>query len=317
MTVRSVLSSFVCCFLFSCASTPSVAPLAEVDTKTVKAVVTATQESTQPETMVLEKVGFATPECVVHDTAADVYIVSNINGSPFADDGNGFLSRISPTGEVEAIKWVDGVSEGVTLNAPKGMGIANGLLYVADIDHVRMFDVASGAPKGEVKVEGATFLNDIAVGDDGTVYVSDSGFNEGFAPSGSDAVYILGADGSVTPLAKDEALGHPNGLLIRGEGLVVVTFGSGEVFTLGADGKRSDGVKSDKGSLDGIVDIGGGKVLISSWEAEALYLGPIGGPFTVVVPDLPAPADIGWDSVRNRVLVPLFKNDAVHIRSLP
>ena len=44
--------------------------------------------------------GFATPESVLHDTAADVYLVSNINGAPLEKDDNGFVSRLSPDGVV-------------------------------------------------------------------------------------------------------------------------------------------------------------------------------------------------------------------------
>ena len=33
--------------------------------------------------------GFVTPESVLHDTAQDIYFVSNINGSPTAKDNNG------------------------------------------------------------------------------------------------------------------------------------------------------------------------------------------------------------------------------------
>ena len=49
---------------------------------------------------VVADVGFATPESVLHDEAADVYLVSNINGEPLEEDGNGFISRLSPDGDV-------------------------------------------------------------------------------------------------------------------------------------------------------------------------------------------------------------------------
>ena len=149
--------------------------------------------------------GFATPESVLHDTAADLYLVSNINGSPLEKDDNGFISRVSPEGQVVALKWIDGAAEGVTLNAPKGMAISGDTLYVADIDALRMFDRATGAPKGQIAVEGATFLNDLAVAPAGGVYLTDSGLQAGaagFEPSGSAAVYHVHADGTVEALLK-------------------------------------------------------------------------------------------------------------------
>ncbi|HSN57605.1 MAG TPA: hypothetical protein VLT32_23245, partial [Candidatus Sulfomarinibacteraceae bacterium] len=60
-------------------------------------------------------VGFATPESVLHEPVSDVYLVSNINGSPTGVDGNGFISRLAPDGAVLELKWIDGEAEGVTL----------------------------------------------------------------------------------------------------------------------------------------------------------------------------------------------------------
>jgi hypothetical protein len=268
------------------------------------------------EPIVVQDVGFATPESVLHDTTADLYLVSNINGSPFGTDDNGFISRISPDGTVSALKWIDGASDDVTLHAPKGMGIAGGVLYVADIDHVRMFDAATGAPQGAVRVEGATFLNDIATGPDGSVFVSDSGFNDGFEPSGTDAIYEIAEGKKVSAVARGEALGNPNGLLVRGEEIVVVTFGSGEVYVVSAGTERSAGVKTEEGSLDGVIGLEDNELLVSSWGAEGVYRGPAEGPFTMVATGLPAPADIGWDAKRQRFLVPLFKTNIVQIHQL-
>jgi hypothetical protein len=269
--------------------------------------------------VVVADVGFATPECVLHLVEDDVYLVSNINGSPFAADGNGFISRLGPDGSVVELKWIDGSTDGVTLNAPKGMGVSAGTLYVTDVDHVRMFDAKTGAAKGEVKLDGSTFLNDVAVASDGTVFVSDSGFSDGFKPSGSDAIYKFNAEGGTTKIIAGEALGHPNGLLAKESGdLVVVSFGSGEVYMVsgGSSAERSAGVKTEQGSLDGIVALGSGDVLVSSWGASAVYRGKEGGPFTAVVSEVDAPADIGWDAKRSRVLIPLFKTNSVVIQEI-
>ena len=75
--------------------------------------------------------GFSTPESVLHDPEADIYLVSNINGSPLERDGNGFISRVTPDGKVETLKFIAGGVKGVTLNAPKGMAIT-GLVLRGD-----------------------------------------------------------------------------------------------------------------------------------------------------------------------------------------
>lgn len=259
--------------------------------------------------------GFSTPESVLYDADSDTYLVSNINGSPLEVDNNGFISRIAPEGEV-TLKWIEGGKNGVTLNAPKGLAISKGVLYVADITTVRKFDLKTGKPKGEVAIAKATFVNDLAVGADGAVYASDSGLKAGekdFAPSGTDGVYLIGK--TAKPVLKSADMGKPNGLWVGKTGVNYVTFGSNELVSLDAKGKKLGSVKLPKGGLDGFV-VSGDDVVISSWEGSALYRGKAEGPFTEWVTDLKAPADIGLDTKRKWVLVPRFMDNKVEAFAL-
>src|SRR5579859_2133514 len=99
--------------------------------------------------------GFSAPESVLYDADADRYIVSSIVGKPSDKDDNGFISLLSPDGTVTTLKWIEGGKNKVTLNGPKGLAIAGGLLYVSDIDVVRKFDLKTGAPKGAIAIPGA------------------------------------------------------------------------------------------------------------------------------------------------------------------
>ncbi|MGO9839185.1 MAG: SMP-30/gluconolactonase/LRE family protein [Polyangiaceae bacterium] len=268
-------------------------------------------------TPVAKYAGFQAPESVLYDDQGDRYLVSNINGKPFDVDNNGFISALSPDGQVTTLKWIEGGKNKVKLDAPKGLAIAKGVLYVADITTVRMFDAKSGAPKGEVKIAGSTFLNDLAAGPDGKVYVSDSGFKagaNGFEPTGTDAVFEIDK-GKAKAIAKTPDLGKPNGLLVTDKGVVVVTFGSGEVYRLDAKGAKVDASKPPKGALDGVVSLGD-SLLVSSWEGSAIYRGKLGGAFDVALTDQKSPADIGYDTKRGRVLVPHFTEDTVEAYEL-
>ncbi|MGH7283792.1 MAG: SMP-30/gluconolactonase/LRE family protein [Polyangiaceae bacterium] len=242
-------------------------------------------------TAVFHLAGFQTPESVLWDDAADRYLVSNINGKPDAADGNGYISDVSPDGKLTTEKWIEGGKNKVTLNAPKGTGITNGLLYVADLDNVRMFDVKTGAPKGNVKIPGATFLNDIAIGADGKVYVSDTGIkftDKGPAPTGTDAVWMIEKN-KATKVAKSKELHGPNGLLVGADGVWTVTFGAPELYRLDAKGAKQDVTKLPKGMLDGIVQLGDGSLLISSWEDNGVYRGKPNGEFTEAFANLKSP----------------------------
>jgi len=269
----------------------------------------------QVETIVVADVGFATPESVRHDSVADVYLVSNINGPPAEEDGNGFISRLSPDGQVEQLKWVDGAAEGVTLHAPKGMGISGDTLYVADIDCVRRFVRTTGAPAGEIcNFQGATFLNDIAVDQNGTLYVTDTGLNPDFSPSGSDAVWRFTPAGQTERIVQGERLGQPNGIAFNDQDAFIVTFGTGEIFQLGATGERLVVLPGDGNrQLDGIEFTNEGSYLYSSWGDSAVYQVDAAGATAVVLESVESPADIGYDATRSRVLVPLFTSNQVII----
>jgi hypothetical protein len=257
-------------------------------------------------------VGFATPESVLHDPLTDSYFVSNINGSPLEADDNGFISLLTPEGQVANLKWIDGASDSVTLHAPKGMAVVGGFLYVADLTTIRRFDRRTGAPQGEFPVPGASFLNDVAAAADGSVYFTDSGFRAGaggFEPSGTDAVYRLRPEGGLDTLARGDSLGRPNGIALAGDTVWVVSFGSGELYRV-VNGGRADIQKLPKGTLDGLVIVVG-DLFVSSWEGKSLFRGRPAGPFAEALKGLDAPADIGHDMWRNRILIPLFNENEV------
>jgi sugar lactone lactonase YvrE len=262
-------------------------------------------------------IGLATPESVLYDATDDVYYVSNINGAPLAADNNGFISQLSPDGTVKNLKFIEGGKNKVTLNAPKGLAFVNDMIVVSDINTVRMFDKKTGAPKGEVKIPGSTFLNDVAVDAKGTVYVTDSGLKigkEGFEGTGTDAVWSIDAKKKVTSVAKGKELNRPNGLAIAPDGKVWVnTFGAAELYWLGPKGEKKDVATLPKGSLDGLVLLPGGDVLVSSWETQTVYRGKATGPFTAFVTEVKSPADLGFDSKRSRVLIPLFQADEIQV----
>ncbi|MCI0433976.1 MAG: SMP-30/gluconolactonase/LRE family protein [Gemmatimonadetes bacterium] len=263
-------------------------------------------------------VGFMTPESVLMDTVADVYLVSNINGQPTAEDDNGFISRLTPDGQVENLKWIDGAASLATLDAPKGMAIKGDTLFVTDIKCIRMFNRTSGESFGSLCVEGTTFLNDIAVGPEGSLFVTDSGLNPDFSSSGTDAVYRLSLEEGrphVT-IAKDAALGAPNGIAIGSRGIFVVTYGSGEVLRFTPQGEKTVVMPASNRQLDGIVFSNDGGFLFSAWGDSSVYHVDGAGQIHRLITGVASPADIGYDPRRNRVLVPLFTQNAVLLYDL-
>ena len=275
-----------------------------------------------PAPIVIKDAGLQTPECVLWDADQDVYFVSNINGDPTTADQNGFISKIGPDGKVIELKFVDGSKKGSELNAPKGMAIAGPILYVADLDVVRKFDRKSGKPKGKIAIKNSVFLNALTVSPDGKVlYVSDSAvkINEGgFTGTGADAIFEIDLrKHSAKPLIQDKSMHWPNGVLADETGIWVVSLGGNELLHVNYKGELGSITKLPKGSLDGIVKLADGSLLISSWDASAVYRGLPGGEFAEVVSGVTSPAAIGFDAKRHAVLIPVYMSSAVEIHALP
>jgi len=245
----------------------------------------------------VQAVGFQSPESVLYDPTTDLYLVSNIQGGPLERDGNGFISRITPDGALAELKWIDGTTAGVKLDAPKGMAIVGDKLYVADIDAVRSFDRQSGKPLGDIAVPSATFLNDLTAAPDGTLYVSDTGFRkvQGLADpqkSGGDAIYAIDVQGGVSVLIKGPELGQPNGLLADDQGVWVASL-DGEVYRVSRAGQRTAVATLPGGGLDGLVRTASGRLIVSSWQTSTIYTGKAAAPAPVaptpVAPAAPSP----------------------------
>ena len=86
--------------------------------------------------------GFASPESVV--SLSGRHFVSNMGAGikPTEKDGDGFISEIDDAGHVVDLHAFP-KKDGGTLNAPKGLAIVAGRIYVADIDRVVGFDIAT------------------------------------------------------------------------------------------------------------------------------------------------------------------------------
>jgi hypothetical protein len=260
--------------------------------------------------------GLSAPESVLYDIESDVYLVSNVNGSPGDADDNGYISRISPEGRMLDPKFIDGAKDDVQLNAPKGMAIAAGVLYVADLDRIRKFDVQTGKPLGAITQKGVTFANDVASGPDGTIYFTDTGIKltaKGADRTGTDAVYKIVKD-QVRVVARGRNLNGPNGLIVDESGVWVVTAGGKELYNV-KSGSKAKTQELPSGVLDGIVKTHTGTFYISSWEKNQVFAGAPGEAFTVAF-EAKSPADIGYDVKRNRLLIPLMTENALQIQPL-
>ncbi len=306
---------FVALVLVACQKESTPPPGAPMKEGTPPPPMTTSSASTTTAAAPQKLTGFQTPESVLYDADQDVYFVSNINGQPLAADDNGFISRINADTMQIDLKWIDAAKPDILLNAPKGLGILGDNLYVADLTVVRKFDRKTGKPKGEIKIPGSTFLNDIA-SDGKAIYVTDSGMKagaNGFEGTGTDAVWKIVND-KAEKIAAGTDLNRPNGVDIADGKIWVVSFGSNELYQI-VSGKKTSVAKLPKGSLDGLVHLSDGSFLVSSWDGKAVYRGK-GNSFQAIVENVDSPADICYDAKRHRLLVPHFMENVVTIHDV-
>lgn len=233
------------------------------------------------------------PESVYFDAANQVLYNSNIDGAPDGKDGKGSIGKIGLDGKIIQVDWVSG------LNAPKGLGKFNNLLYAADLDEVVVIDISAGKIVQHIPIEGASFLNDISVDSKGVVYVSDTK---------SGKVYRI-ENGKATVYATD--IMGANGVLAVGDDLYVL--GSGNLWKISKDKQRTKIASGMDASTDGVEKVKDNEFIVSCWSGVIYYVKSDGSKQQLMDtrPQKINSADIGYDVVHRIVYVPTFFRNSV------
>ncbi|HUH33439.1 MAG TPA: hypothetical protein VLZ28_05760 [Daejeonella sp.] len=233
------------------------------------------------------------PESVLYHAGSKTLFVSNIDGKPAEKDSHGSIARVSLDGKKVDNTWATGLS------APKGMGIYNNTLFVADVDEVVGIALATGKITTRIPVEGAVFLNDISINKNGVIYVSDSRKGN---------VHQIEKGKVSTFLANQMGV---NGLLAVGDDLYLLVKGS-----LWKADKSKNLTKIAEGmdeSTDGIEQTTSKDFIVSCWSGAIYYVKADGNVQQLLDtrPQKVNSADIGFDAKTNTVYVPTFYGNRV------
>ncbi len=234
------------------------------------------------------------PESVLFDKAAQVLYVSNIDGTnPWEADGKGSIGKVGLDGKVIAAEWVSG------LQGPKGMGMFNGKLYVADLGNIVVIDIAAGKIEKSIPIEGATGLNDISIDPKGVIYVTEYLAKKLYKVENEKAELIA------------ENLTQPNGVLYHNNELFLLD-GTG-MFKVNADKSMAKIADGMEGGLDGIENIEGNNFIISCWEGALWHVNTDGTKHLLMDTraEKRSTADIGFDPATKTVYVPTFFRNTV------
>lgn len=254
--------------------------------------------------------GFSGPEAVRYDSLADVWFVANFNGAP-AGDSNGFISRVTADGVVDSLRFMTG-SALAALHGPRGMFIQGDTLWAADAAGLHGFHRLTGAHLAfrDLSRLEPGFLNDVAAGPDGALYLTDTGTSH---------VYRIAGDSVTVALAPDARVGPPNGITLDRESGRFLLAGweeGGMLHTWDpANGSISAMGISTLGRFDG-VEVVGDAVIVASQRDSSLHR-IAGGREERIVRTPGQPADIGVDTRHGRVAVPYIALDRVDIWTLP
>jgi sugar lactone lactonase YvrE len=237
-----------------------------------------------------------TPESVYHDEKTGKIYVSNIEGKGAWDkDGRGSISIITASGKILSPYWVTG------LHAPKGMGMFQDFLIVADVDSVVIIEPTRAQIVKKIYIEGAQALNDLTVDKRGNIYVSDSKTKKIHMIDGLKLDVSLYVDG----------LKGPNGVLFVDRTLYYVD--AGGFYKVAKDKQKILIVDGLEGGADGIEQIDEENFLVSCWSGTVYHVN-LKGEKKLLLDTRSSQinaADIGYDKKKKIVYVPTFYKNTV------
>lgn len=190
--------------------------------------------------------GFCEPETVLA-LPDDTLLVSNVCG--FRQTGNGYLSLLNADGSVAQGRAVDG------LDAPLGMALAGDHLHVLDANRVRVFRWPGFEGLRVVPLETAV-ANDMAVGETGDWYVTDTARGQVLRVTADGSQSVLGGEGRF-PGANGIAVDGRQ-LLVGGQRLWCMDLDTGAVTTLGPDWLTDiDGIETESNGVLQVTPVAG------------------------------------------------------------
>ncbi|NNC78162.1 MAG: hypothetical protein HKN77_09390 [Woeseiaceae bacterium] len=189
---------------------------------------------------------FCEPETVL-PLPDDTLLVSNV--CDFRTAGNGYLTLIAADGKVLDWRHVDG------LDSPLGMALVGDRLYVIDTNRVDIFRWPGFELLQKIQTSAAV-ANDIAVAEDGTMYITDTGRGE---------VLRISPDGTQHVLESRQAFSGANGIAIDGDNLFIggerlwcVHLKTRSVMTIGPEWLADiDGIELEQDGTLQVTPVGG------------------------------------------------------------
>jgi len=271
-------------------------------------------------------------ESCSYDPGRGVIVVPNRSVGQIVQTNNAWVSFINHDGSVHTARWIGVQNPGadrtsltppLVLNEPAGSDINNGMLYVADRDGgtspteptvavIRRFNMQTGAPAGENRVDRSTGFNDIEVADDGTIYATQTGVGAPNPDPTTWQVWKITRDGTASIFVQGAPLRQPNGIAFDPQGnIVVINIGNTEVLTFSPAGQLLKTENAVQPGNDGLVIMADGTKYVSSVQNGGVSRIRPGQPADLIAQNIPSPASMCYDAGANQLVIPMNANNAL------
>jgi len=270
-------------------------------------------------------------ESCSYDAERGLIVVPNRGVPQNVQVNNAWISFINHDGSVHTARWIGiqspadrgNLTPPLVLNEPLGSDIANGMLYVADRDGgttagdpsvavVRRFDMRTGKPAGEFRVDRSTGFNDIEVADDGTIYATQTGDRTANADPATWQVWKITPDGAASIFVQGAPLRQPNGIAFDPQGnIVVVNIGNTEVVTFSKAGQLVKTENAVQAGNDGLVIMKDGTKYVSSVINGGVSRIRPGKSAELIAKNIPSAASMCYDAGANQLVIPMNANNGL------
>ena len=276
-------------------------------------------------------------ESCSYDPGRGLIVVPNRGVPQNVQTNNAWVSFLNHDGSVHTARWIGVQNPGdaranlkppLVLNEPYGSDIAGGILYVADRDGgtspnepsvavIRKFDLKTGAPAGETRVDKVAWFNDIEAADNGTVYATVTGVGGDKPDPASWQVWKIAPDGAATIFVQGAPLRQPNGVAFDPQNnIVVVNIGNNEVLTFDQSGKLMKTEMAVQPGNDGLVIMKDGTKYVSSVQQGGVSR-IRDGKAELIARNIPNAASMCYDAGANQLVIPMNPNNGLAFIRLP
>lgn len=275
-------------------------------------------------------------ESCTYDPEREVIVVPNRGVPQQIQTNNAWISFINHDGSVHTSRWVgiqgpgerDDLTPPLIFNEPLGSTITDGILYVADRDGgtgsddpsvavIRRFDMKTGKPLEEIRIEDSPWINDLTVTEDGTIYTTQTGDLGPDPDPQTWKVWEITPEGEANIFVEGKPINQPNGIALDNDGnIVVVNFGSTEVLTYSKDGEMLKTEHAAQPGSDGLVIMDDGTKYVSSVSDGGVSRIRPGGTAELIAENIPSAASMCYDPGANQLIVPMTSQHTLGFISL-